>query len=351
MNDTLKSEVVQAICTEIERQKLYLAGANVESIYFGGGTPSLLTTDELSKIMSTTHKHFKVNSNAEITLEANPDDLSKEKIEGWKSQGVNRLSIGIQSFREKDLKWMNRAHNAQEALNAVGLAKDNGIDNLSLDLIYGIPGLSVNEWQKNIEIALELEPTHLSCYALTVEEDTPLYKLIKTKRSAAPKDENTIEHFDVLMESLAKEGWEHYEISNFCKTGHRAVHNSNYWKGKSYLGIGPSAHSYNGVSRQWNVAHNVKYIEAIGKGIIPMELEVLSKKDKINEEVLISLRTKEGLSLANIQGMDVLAAAQIKTAADEHVRFGNLKLKNGVYALTKQGKHLADGIASDLFLD
>lgn len=342
---------MEAICRELELRNTYLAGANVESIYFGGGTPSLLTEKQLEKIMQTIQYQFRVLPNAEVTLEANPDDISKGKVVAWKAQGVNRLSIGIQSFREEDLQWMNRAHNAVEALQAVGIAKENGIENLSLDLIYGIPGMSMDAWMKNIEIALDLEPSHLSCYALTVEENTPLYKLIKTNRSQAPKDETTIEHFDVLMDFLASRGWEHYEISNFCKKGHRAVHNSNYWKGATYLGIGPSAHSYNRESRQWNVAHNVKYLDAINNGIIPMEMEKLSLKDTINEQILVSLRTVEGLDLKRIQEMDLLAAANVKKAAELHVQEGNLLLYGTVYSLTKEGRHVADGVASDLFVE
>ena len=335
-------------------QKGYFSSLDIDSdlgsIYFGGGTPSLLTEVQLHKILESVNNHFEIKQGAEITLEANPDDITLEKVEFWKKQGINRLSIGVQSFREDDLKWMNRAHNAQEASQALNIAKEGGIHDLSLDLIYGIPGLSDKDWIKNIYQALEYNPSHLSCYALTVEENTPLFKLINTSRSPAPIDENTARHFNILMEIMEKEGWEHYEISNFCKKGHRAVHNSNYWNGVSYLGIGPSAHSYDSVSRQWNVNHNKKYLDALNQNKIPFEKEVLNKADKVNEYILTSLRTSNGCDLKRISEIDDLALAQIKAELAPYKENKMVTILNDVIQLTKEGKHLADRIASDLFV-
>jgi oxygen-independent coproporphyrinogen-3 oxidase len=350
VNRKLQGNIVDAMCQEIEIQKEYLAGAKVDSIYFGGGTPSLLTENELGQILEKVNHHFSINPQAEITLEANPDDITKEKVTFWKAAGINRLSIGIQSFREEDLKWMNRAHNAKEASQAVTIAQENGIANLSLDLIYGIPGLSMDSWKQNIVTALQFNPTHLSCYALTVEENTPLHKLIRTKRSIAPVDEEATAHFNLLMDTLEQKGWEHYEISNFCKSGFKAVHNSNYWNGVPYLGIGPSAHSYNSVSRQWNVNNNKGYLKSMQEGVVPFEKEELSIEDKINEYILVSLRTSIGCDLSRIEKMNKVAAANMRKEILPYLEEGMVNFEKDIIYLTSAGKHIADGIASDLFV-
>ena len=350
VNRKLQGEIVQAICKEIVLNNKYLKETEIRSIYFGGGTPSLLSEEELNSIMQSVFKNFPISSSAEITLEANPDDITDEKVKVWNRQGINRLSIGIQSFRDQDLKWMNRAHNSNEALKAAQIAKDNGIENLSLDLIYGIPDMDKEAWISNIEQALSLNPTHLSCYSLTVEEDTPLYKLIATNRAKAPLEGEASKQFTVLMDIMKEKGWEHYEISNFCKPGHEAVHNSNYWNGIPYLGIGPSAHSYNGVSRQWNVSHNLKYLEALNKGEIPMEMETLSEEDVINEYILVSLRTNKGCDLERIQELDANGISTVERAVLPYINDGSVLQMGSILYLTEKGKQIADRIASDLFV-
>jgi oxygen-independent coproporphyrinogen-3 oxidase len=350
VNQTLRKDVVNAICKELEIQKDYLPSSELESLYFGGGTPSLLNEDELSLIFSTIDQYFKISKSAEITLEANPDDINREKLRIWKKSGINRLSIGIQSFRNEDLKWMNRAHNSDEANHCVAMAKDEGFHSLSLDLIYGIPGLDDKSWEDNIEKALSLNPTHLSCYSLTVEQNTPLHKLISTDRYKNVDEERSSAQFDILMNKLQESNWNHYEISNFCLPGYEAVHNSNYWNQIPYLGIGPSAHSFDGHSRQWNISHNKKYLESLSDGEIPAEREVLSLKDKMNEYLLTSLRTSRGCEVNYIKSLDANAYTSIADQASEFIDSKIMIEENGFWKLSQKGKQLADKIASDLFI-
>jgi len=322
----------------------------VSTIYFGGGTPSLLTAQELMLMMDSFSAQFSITPDAEITLEANPDDISTDKLSEWKDAGINRLSIGIQSFFEEDLQWMNRAHNAQQANDCIQLAQDAGFHNLSIDLIYGTPGLSNEKWIDNIERAISLNIPHLSCYALTVEPNTALDTLIQKGTKANVDQHSQAIHFDLLSNRLEAAGYEHYEISNFARPGFRSRHNSSYWQGKPYLGLGPSAHSFNGSIRQWNISNNALYLKSIEQGIVPAEKEQLTDEQQLNEYIMTSLRTMEGCSLEWIEkkwGKKNVTA--ILQAAQKYVQETSLRLSDNRLILTKKGKFLADGIAADLF--
>jgi oxygen-independent coproporphyrinogen-3 oxidase len=346
----LQESFVISLLQEIELQKNYLSEP-VSTIYFGGGTPSILPSADINRILTQLQKHFIVENDAEITVEANPDDINLEKLAEWKNTGVNRLSIGIQSFFQEDLQWMNRAHNASQSIDCIGLAKEAGFNNLTIDLIYGTPGLTDDNWKKNVDAAFALQIPHLSCYALTVEPKTALDTLIKQKSLADVDPEKQARHFELLMLWMNKAGYDHYEISNFAKPGFRSKHNSSYWQGKRYIGLGPSAHSFNGFSRQWNIANNALYIQSLAKGIVPFEVELLTPEQQLNEYIMTSLRTMEGLSLQKVQqefGKDIYDYL-IKTARP-HVTNAHLTIENHYLKTTMQGKLLADGIAADLFI-
>jgi oxygen-independent coproporphyrinogen-3 oxidase len=336
-----KNGFFAALLKEISLRSDYLANEPVETIYFGGGTPSLCNKEELISIISTIRSCFTITRDAEITLEANPDDITEENLTDWKNAGINRLSIGVQSFFDEDLKWMNRAHNANQSITSLQSAV-NYFSNITIDLIYGTPALTNDKWKKNIETAITLQIPHLSCYALTVEPKTPLDKMIKQHRSEDINPDKQSEQFLLLMQWLEDAGYEHYEISNFARPGYRSRHNSSYWQGKKYLGLGPSAHSYDGIARQWNVSNNSIYIATVEKGIIPYEKEVLTETQKLNEYIMTSLRTMEGLHL-EITGKELIVKSQ------KFIVSGLIKLENNFLVLTKEGKLLADGIASELF--
>lgn len=347
-----KNDFVAALLNEIQLQAAadYLQGQSIETIYFGGGTPSLLTINELQQIMQTLKQQFAITTNAEITLEANPDDVSDEKLLGWKMAGINRLSIGIQSLFEEDLQWMNRAHTAEEAKQVITKARAAGFNSFTVDLIYGTPGLTDEKWLSNINWVLQQNINHLSCYALTVEEKTPLDKLIRQNKKTDVDAEQQSRQFILLMNELQKAGFEHYEISNFAKPGYRSKHNSSYWKGVHYLGLGPSAHSFNGISRQWNVANNQQYIQALQQHTIPFEKEELTKAQQLNEYIMTSLRLLEGCDLTLVQNLFGAAAAEhLKVGAIPFVNNGQLTVTNKHLVLTQQGKLFADSIAADLF--
>lgn len=318
---------------------------NIETIYFGGGTPSLCNKDEIQSIIEKIRSFFNVSPAAEITLEANPDDISKEKLYDWKQAGINRLSIGVQSFFEEDLAWMNRAHNAKQAEDSLELAVA-AFDNITIDLIYGTPGLTDQKWKQNVEKAISFGVPHLSCYALTVEPKTPLDKLIRQHQAEDINPDKQSEQFLLLMHWLENAGYEHYEISNFAKPGFRSRHNSSYWLGKKYIGFGPSAHSFDGNARWWNVANNNTYIDSINKGIIPFEKEQLTTTQKLNELIMISLRTAEGLDLSKINKTE---STKLQAASRKYIENDLMKLENNFLRLTRGGKPLADGIAADLF--
>lgn len=344
-----KDDLVKGLCKEIEQEKDYLNSVAVETIYFGGGTPSLLELSDIELLISDLFKHFPVSNNAEITLEANPDDITKEKLRGWKSLGINRLSIGVQSFFEEELRWMNRAHNSQLAVESLRLATDQ-FDNITMDLIYGSPLLTDEMWKYNVDTAVGLNIPHLSCYALTVEEKTPLHKQINLGQKKEVENDKQAHQFLLLMQWLQEKGYEHYEVSNFAKPGFRSRHNSSYWKGLPYLGLGPSAHSYNGVERRWNIANNNAYIQSVNEGRAKRETELLTEVQKLNEYIMISLRTAEGIDLERIEkdwGKDERKRLERKVM--KFYNNGFVKLDSTCIQLTDEGMLRADGIASELF--
>jgi oxygen-independent coproporphyrinogen-3 oxidase len=345
-----RAELVSAILHEIDLRENYLSEP-VSTIYFGGGTPSILPTPDIERILTRIMRTFVVKAGAEITFEANPDDISETKLNEWKETGVNRLSIGVQSFFEDDLTWMNRAHTASQAIESINAAHAAGFNNLTIDLIYGTPTLTDDKWRSNVEKAIELQIPHLSCYALTVEPKTALDKLIKQKKLAEVDPEKQARHFELLMQWMEHAGYEQYEISNFARPGLRSRHNSSYWEGKPYIGLGPSAHSFNGYSRQWNVANNALYLQSILKNSIPFEEEILSEEQQLNEYIMTSLRTSEGLSLEKV-AVDFgpeKCESLLKTAGT-HLKRSHLVLQHNHLVTTREGKLLADGIASDLFI-
>jgi oxygen-independent coproporphyrinogen-3 oxidase len=349
-----KEEMVLAIAKEIQMRKSEFENdpefSGVETIYFGGGTPSVLSSEEINFLISEIYKHYKVVKNPEITLEANPDDLSSDRIIELAQSPINRLSIGIQSFFEDDLLMMNRAHNVAEAKKCLELAT-HYFDNISLDLIYGIPGMSVEKWKQNIETALSFGISHISSYALTVEPKTALNKLIQTGKIAEPKDEVAQEHFDVLVEMLNANGFIHYELSNFGKENYFSKNNSAYWLGKKYIGIGPSAHSYDGVSRSWNVSNNALYLKSIQKDELPNEIEILSDLDRYNEYIMTGLRTIWGISLDRIEKeFGNYYLEYLHKQAQKFIDDDLLYIEKNILRPTPKGKFLTDGIASDLFL-
>lgn len=337
------------LCKELELRKDEMPGKEVRTIYFGGGTPSLLNAGELKQIFDTIYSNFQVSDDAEITLEANPDDLSREKLELLKASKINRLSIGVQSFFEEDLKLMNRAHNASEALGSIQMAREY-FDNMSIDLIYGIPDMSKERWKRNIEIALELGLPHFSCYALTVEPNTALKNFIDKGIIKPVDDELAKAHFEILIQTLKEAGFVHYEFSNFGKPGYFSQNNTAYWMGKPYLGIGPSAHSYDGETRKWNINNNTLYIKSLQKGSIPAEEEKLSVKDKYNEYVMTRLRTMWGVSLDEVElQFGEQYRNYLLEQAQQHLEDGLLNNEKGRFHVSEKGKFLSDGIAADLF--
>ena len=343
-------EMINSIVKELKLRKNYL-NSEIKTIYFGGGTPSILNKKHLEKLFDKIRSTFNVSENAEISFECNPDDLNKEKLILLKYLGVNRLSIGIQSFDDKDLKFMNRSHNSDEAINSVKLAQEVGFDNISIDLIYSLPSQSVENWQKNLEIAFSLNIQHISSYSLTIEKNTQLSHLIKTKKITELDEKTSSEHFNLLLKESKKNEFIQYEISNFGKEGYFSKHNSSYWENKNYLGIGPSAHSYNGESRSWNISNNKNYIEIISENKLPSETEILTKNQKYNEYIFTSLRTMWGVDLKLVQEKfdekiyNYLLLQVVKWKETSDILHTKNTLK-----LTEKGKLLADAIASDLFI-
>ncbi len=343
--------MVSAILKEIELQRDYLEGAELGSVYFGGGTPSLLEISDLEQIFEKIYALHRVAGDAEITLEANPDDLSREKLAGLRTYTpVNRLSIGIQSFRDEDLRWMNRAHTALHARECLGDALSAGFDDLTIDLIYGSPTTSDAQWSENLNIAFDYGIPHLSCYCLTVEEGTALGAFVRKGLQPPVEEEKAARQLEYLMLTAEQRGYEHYEISNFALPGHYARHNSSYWLADRYLGVGPSAHSFNGIGRQWNIANNALYIKSIEAGKLPFEQEILSPAQRYNEYVMTSLRTIWGTDLDKIRTMGEGFAHHFVSLVERFVRSGAVEFTEGKYRLTRAGKLLADGIASELFM-
>ncbi len=344
-----KQEMVNAICKEMSIRKNEIT-ETVETIYLGGGTPSLLDQNELNQIFDALSQNFDISENPEITLEANPDDLSREQNQVLKNTPVNRLSIGIQSFFDEDLKFMNRAHDSKHAINSVKDAQNAGFENITIDLIYGAQTTTNEMWQQNLETALQLNVPHISSYALTIEPKTILAHQIQTKKIKNIDEDKQQQQFMMLVETLTQNGFLHYEISNFGKPGFLSKHNSSYWKGVPYLGLGPSAHSYDGKNRSWNIANNTIYLNHIRKNQLPLEIEELSENDRFNEMLMIRLRMAEGLSLDEVaENFNADFLNQLMENIQPHLKNKTLILDKNHLKITKSGLFLSDGIASDLF--
>lgn len=342
----LKSKIVNAIIKESQYRKSYLGKQLVETIYLGGGTPSLLSKNQLSMILDSIYTIYNIDTKAEITIEVNPDDVNPLYVNDLLDLNFNRLSIGIQSFYEKDMKYMHRAHTAIQSMNSIKISQDIGFNNISIDLIYGIPSMNLDQWKSNLDIVKNTSIQHLSCYALTIEPKTILAHQIEKKQSSAPSDIDTISQLEYLIDHCQEYGFEQYEISNFSKPGFRSKHNSNYWAGIPYLGLGPSAHSYDVKSRQWNISNNVKYCDSIERGLPYFESEFLSPKMMYNETIMTHLRTVQGISIKNIQPeYQDYFVAQAKPLIDQ----GKIYIENDHYKLTKKGMFIADRISVELF--
>ena len=350
----LKDELIAAMIKEIH---LVTEKANhssekelCETIYFGGGTPSLLSIKELNNILASLFSKFEIAKDAEITLEANPDDITAEKLQLWKKVGINRLSVGVQSFLDQELVWMNRAHSSADSLRCIDEIKNAGFSDYSIDLIYGSPLLNNQDWLNTIDTVINKNIPHISCYALTVEPKTALHKMIAQNKKKSIDAEKQAEQFVLLMNQMEQAGYEHYEISNFSKPGMRSKHNSSYWQGKKYYGFGPAAHSYDGIKRKWNVSNNALYIQSLKKNSIPSEEETLTSTQSINEYIMTSLRTIEGLDLEKINSLfGTNHINQLLNASKKYIQSEKIIQQNNRLILTKQGKLFADGIAADLF--
>ena len=353
VNRKNKEETIDAICKEIELQKHFFGHSNtIETIYFGGGTPSLLNDDQLNRILESISNNFPVDETAEITFECNPDDLSTNYMQTLYHHGVNRLSIGIQSFNDDILQWMNRSHTNKQSLQCLNEAGNIGFKNVTIDLIYGVPQLSLQEWEHSIDVALDLPINHLSAYSLTLENNTPYKRLVDQKKYLKPNDDLASSQFERMLQKIESKGWEHYEVSNFCKPNEYSKHNTAYWEGKKYLGVGPSAHSFNGKQRFWNVSNNKQYVLNLQEGKLACESEILTEKDQFNEQILTRLRTKWGLNMSSLRSqfgydMQKLQSANLNVWEKE----GWIDLNGDVLRLTKKGFLFADYISSELFLD
>ncbi len=345
-----QDEMIAAIILELKLQKALFATATIETIYFGGGTPSVLDTKAITAILDTIYKNYALADALEITLEANPDDLTPTKLKQLAQTPINRLSIGVQSFSDTVLRYMNRSHSSEQALTSIKQAQAIGFENMTIDLIYGVPQVTNTAWEQELEQFFELQIPHLSAYALTVESKTALASLIQ-KGTYKPLDESqALAHFELLLAASQKQHFMHYEISNFAKEGYLSKHNTAYWQGKQYLGVGPSAHSFIGNTRAWNSANNIKYIKSITQGIVPQEQELLTQKDKYNEYVMTQMRTIWGVDSHYIQthfGSKYFAYFSKQIA--KHITQHNVMQNANNFTLSPQGKFKADGISSDLF--
>jgi oxygen-independent coproporphyrinogen-3 oxidase len=347
-----KDQMVDALRSEIILKKNYTGDEQIETIYFGGGTPSVLSADELGMLISEITEYYPVSSTAEITLEANPDDLNPQKVRELKQTLINRFSIGIQSFFEEDLVWMNRAHSAAEAQSSIKRVQDAGFENITADLIYGYPLLSDQKWEYNIQQLTHLLIPHISSYSMTVEPATALASFIKKGKQRPMDEAQSARQFQKLIDELEQTGFEHYEISNFAKPGMHSRHNSNYWEGVKYIGIGPSAHSFNGETRQWNVSDNMKYIQALQSAKVPFELEKLTPENQVNEYIMTSLRTSKGMNFSILKerfGDEYID--QIREGLEPFLEKEWIINKDQIVNLTREGKLFADHIASELFVD
>lgn len=345
-----KDNVLKAIISELLKRRDYLQGEKIETIYYGGGTPTILNNDELSLIQQIIKNNYSISDECEITIEANPDDLSEQKLSSLLEMGFNRLSIGTQAFDDKILKQLNRRHSANQSIEAVNMAQKTGFSNINIDLIYGIPGLENDHWKSEIDKAISLNINHISAYHLTVEPGTALEILIKKQKYPKLDEEIGMQQFDMLIEELEKAGYEHYEISNFAKPEQYSKHNTNYWQRKKYLGIGPSAHSYNLESRQWNTNNLIEYFSGIEQNTPIFEKEILNDYEQFNEYIMLSLRTKWGVSLEFIEQNFSEMKEGFISKAQGFIAEEKMKSDGKIITLTKKGKFLADGIASDFFM-
>ena len=349
VNTTLTEKFLSALKTEIVQRKNYFGNEIVETIYFGGGTPSVLTKTEISAIIGVLHQHFNIAENVEITFEANPDDLSVEYLKDIISTGIRRLSIGIQSFQDEYLQKMNRRHNTNQSIAAVENAAKTGFNDISVDLIYGLPGLTINQWKADLEQVFSLPVQHLSAYHLTYHKGTPFYTWLKKGTLKALKETESIKQFEILIKMAKEKGFEQYEISNFAKEGRYSKHNSSYWKGIKYLGLGPSAHSFNSVSRSWNISHIDTYIKALEFGLPYFEEEILSENNKYNEYILTRIRTIWGVSIYELEEFfGTEKSNYFRINIEKYVNSGLVKLNNGIYNLTEKGMFVSDEIMSNL---
>ena len=348
----LKDEMLSAIKKEIQLRRNELENKSLKSLYFGGGTPSVLSVDEIKSLIDEIQKYFSFNNNIEITLESNPDDLNKNFLKELSQTEINRLSIGTQSFFDEDLKLMNRAHNASEAESSIKMAQDFGLENISIDLIYGSPTSNFEIWKENLNKTIELQVPHVSSYALTVEPKTALEKWIENGKVSSPEEGEQNQEFYYMKDFLKDNGFDHYEISNFGKPNFHSRHNSAYWKSEPYLGIGPSAHSYNGsLERSWNIANNPIYIKNLNQNILPKETEILSEKDRFNEMMMIGLRTIWGVDLDKInQNFSSEIIDYLNQEIKSKLESGILIIENNYLKIPEKHWFLADGIASDLFI-
>lgn len=346
-----KAQFLEVLLDEIRDRQSYLGDEKVNTIYFGGGTPSVLSLEEIKLILTALNDTYNISPEVEITLEANPDDLSKLYLKELQQSPINRLSIGVQSFFDEDLIYLNRVHNGEQALGRVKDALSAGFHNMSIDLIYGIPTLTNEKWEQNLQQFFDLNIPHLSAYSLTVEPKTALHKLIKKNKLNNIDDEQSIAHFKILQKRIKENGFEHYEISNFSKPGYNSKHNSLYWLGGNYLGLGPSAHSFNGNSRQWNVSSLSKYLQQGGDNELIYEKEILTKVQQFNEYMMTSLRTSWGCSLQHIENVFGLSyASNLESEIQPFIQKGQVFKENNILYLSEEGKLFADGIASELFI-
>lgn len=344
-----KDDMLTALVKEINIQQRYLDSETIHTIYFGGGTPSILAADEIYRLINAITQLHDVAADVEITLEANPDDLNYHKLKALHQTPVNRLSIGIQSFFDEDLAWMNRVHRANEAEASVKRAQDIGFENITVDLIYGYPLLSDEKWRHNLQKVFDLEIPHVSTYSMTVEPQTALASFINKKKQSPMNDEQSAAHFAMMLDAMENNGFEQYEISNFCKPGHYSRHNSNYWRGIKYLGLGPSAHSFNGQSRQWNVANNPQYIKAVMEDTVPAETETLTEANRLNEYIMTTLRTKWGIDLNKLDQIATGSSQELLKIAARYLNDGSIIQTENVITLTPNGKLYADRISAALF--
>ncbi len=345
-------EVIDAITDEVNLRKSLVSKETIESIYFGGGTPSLMKAHHLQKIMDAVFTHFSVADHAEITLEANPDDISQEQLHSFKKNGINRLSIGVQTFNNSELQYLNRTHDAEKALKSIDMSRKAGFENLTIDLIYGLPNSTPETWNKNLEITRNFDIPHISCYALTVEQNTAFEYFIRKGKMKPPAEELFLDQFEALIDFANTHGYEHYEISNFCKDKRYAQHNTAYWFGKPYLGLGPSAHSYNRTSRTWNIAHLKKYIEGIKSESPDFEREILTENQRFNEFIMTHLRTKWGVGFSELEsGFNKSQANYFFSKLKKYRNSDLLVVSDGRACLSPKGIFISDRIIADFFVE